>query len=264
VALVSIITVVKDDAVGLVSTYSSLTEQKFQEWEMIIVAGVSKDLTLLTAKKLRSADGRVRLLQEKGRSIYGAMNEGLDAAKAEFVWFMNAGDCFAGPDALVNAFHEISTQSLGVVVGGYGIKGAEKDKRFQYSNRTLNSITFAFNRRAGCHQAMIFRTDSLRNEGCYDTTYTLASDFALVLKVIKNAGGQRVSEVYAIIEPGGLADQGIIEVHLQKHLIRKKMFHNPIVTIASIVWTISAQSKIIFRLFFLRNPRELSKESRNQ
>jgi putative colanic acid biosynthesis glycosyltransferase len=263
VALVSIITVVKDDAAGLVSTYSSLTEQKFQEWEMIIVAGVSKDSTLSTAKKLRSADRRVRLLEERGRSIYGAMNEGLDVVVGEFVWFMNAGDCFAGPDVLVNAFHEISTQSLGVVVGGYGINGATKSKRFQYSNRTLNSIIFAFNRRAGCHQAMIFRTDSLRNVGCYDTTYSLASDFAMVLEVIKNAGGKRVSEVYAMIEPGGLADQGITKVHHQKHLIRKKIFHNPIVTIASIVWTIAAQSKIKFRLFLLRSPRKPSKESGN-
>jgi len=258
VALVSIITVVKDDAGGLVSTYSSLAEQKFQEWEMIIVVGASKDSTLSTGVKLQSEDRRIRVLEERGRSIYGAMNEGLDVANGEFVWFMNAGDCFAGPNVLVNAFDEISTQSVGVIVGGYGINGAENKKRFQYSNRTLNSITFAFNRRGGCHQAMIFRTDSLRNAGCFDTSYSLASDFAMVLEVIKISGGQRVSEVYALIEPGGLADQGIATVHREKHLIRRKAFHSPIIIMASIGWTWAAQSKIKLRNLQGGNARNTS------
>jgi len=249
VVLVSIVTVVKDDADGLLFTHSSLVRQTFKEWEMIIVVGASKDSTLSAAKELQSEDRRISALEERGRSIYGAMNEGLDVAKGEFVWFMNAGDCFAGPDVLTNAFKEISTRSVGVVVGGYGIIGEEKEKRFLYSSRALNSIAFAFNRHGGCHQAMIIRTESLRNSGCFDTAYSLASDFAAMLEVIETSGGQRAREIYALIEPGGLADQGITTVHREKHLIRKKVFRNPFITMASLFWTMGAQSKIKFRLF---------------
>ena len=256
--LVSIITVVKDDAVGLVATNSSLKEQSFQDWEMIIVVGLSKDSTHSTATKMQSQDQRLSVLEEKGRSIYGAMNEGLVVAKGEFVWFMNAGDRFASSDVLADAVREISTSGVGMVVGGYSVNGGAKEKTYRNSNRTLNSIAFAFNRRGGCHQAMIFRTDSLRKSGCFDTSYSLASDFAAVLEVIKTTGARSVSKVYALVEPGGLADQGIATVHREKHLIRRKVFRSPIITMASIGWTWAAQIKIKLRKYQGRNTRNLS------
>ena len=256
--LVSIVTVVKDDADGLVATHSSLKEQSFQEWEMIIVVGVSKDSTLSTAMGLQAQDQRVRVLEEKGRSIYGAMNEGLEVAKGEFVWFMNAGDRFVESVVLANAVKEMRTSKVGVVVGGYEVNGITREKIYQYSNKTLTPITFAFNRHGGCHQAMIFRTNSLRKAGCFDTSYLLASDFGAVLEVMKTAGARRVNEVYALIEPGGLADQGIFMVHLEKHRIRKKTFQSPIITIVSILWTWAAQSKIKLRTYLESRARSSS------
>ena len=244
---VAIITVVKDDAGGLIATHSSLIEQTFHEWEMLIVVGSSKDSTLLIATELQAQDKRVRVLEEKGQSIYGAMNEGLEVANGEFVWFMNAGDRFAGSGVLASAIGEITASGVGVVVGGYGVVGTLKERDYRYPTKTLSQIAFAFNRRGGCHQAMIFRTDSLRNIGCFDESYSLASDFNSVLGVIRTAGARRVSEVYALIEPGGLADQGIFTVHRQKHQIRRRVFRNPIVTAASILWTWAVQSKIRLR-----------------
>jgi putative colanic acid biosynthesis glycosyltransferase len=247
--LVSIITVVKDDAVGLLTTYSTLKEQSFQGWEVIIVVGYSQDSTLSTAAKLQSQDQRLTVLEEKGRSVYGAMNEGLMVAKGEFVWFMNAGDRFASPDVLADAVREISTSSVGVVVGGYGVNTGEGERTYRNSVGNLNSVVFAFNRRGGCHQAMIFRTDSLKKSGSFDTSYSLASDFAAVLEIIKTTGARRVSKIYALVEPGGLADQGIATVHREKHLIRRKVFRNPIITMASVGWTCAAKSKIKLRKF---------------
>jgi glycosyltransferase involved in cell wall biosynthesis len=247
VTLASIITVVKDDTDGLVATHSSLIAQLFQGWEMIIVVGASKDTTLSIALEFQAKDQRIHVLEEKGKSIYGAMNEGLEVAKGEFVWFMNAGDRFAGSLVLSNAVEEIETSKVGVVVGGYEVNGKARDTKFQFSSKTLSAITFAFNRHGGCHQAMIFRTTSLREVGCFDTSYSLASDFKAVLGVIRTAGARRANELYALIEPGGLADQGIFVVHEEKHRIRKIVFGNSIVTITSFLWTFAAQSKIKFR-----------------
>ena len=251
---VDIITVVKDDASGLIATHSSLIEQTFHEWELLIVVGSSKDSTLSIATELQAQDRRIRVLEEKGQSIYGAMNEGLEIANGKFAWFMNAGDRFAGPGVLANAVNEITDSDVGVVVGGYGIVvGSLKEKNYRFPSRALSQIAFAFNRRGGCHQAMIFRTKALRDIGCFDESYSLASDFKAVLDVIKTAGAQRVNEVYALVESGGLADQGIFKVHQQKHQIRRKVFRNPIITAASVFWTWAAQSKIRLRTCFRTN-----------
>ena len=63
---ISIITVVKDHAAGLIGTFESIQGQEFQEWEMIIVVGKSSDKTLETAMALKEVDTRIRVLKQDG------------------------------------------------------------------------------------------------------------------------------------------------------------------------------------------------------
>ena len=153
---------------------------------------------------------------------------------------------------LSSALNEISKAGVGVVIGGYRLNQRVQKDRF-FPSRNLSAFEFAFNRRGGCHQAMIFRHESLRNVGKYDPTYFLASDFELVLKVIKSEGALRVSKVFASIEPEGLADRNIFQVHIQKHEIRKSIIgNNPAVTLLSWSWSVMASAKIRLRHLLTR------------
>lgn len=244
---VSVITVVKDHHSGLDNTHKSLLKQEFTDWEMIIVDGHSKDGTLAMARALELNDSRIRVQEQESTGIYGAMNEGINLANGKFSWFMNAGDKFDSSSSLGHAVAEIVDGSVGVVIGGYQIENRHREKIYQFPSKDLTQLGFAFNRRGGCHQAMIFQTKVLVEVGGFDTSYSLASDFDLVLKVIKKSSGRRVSEVLATIEPGGRADQGIFLVHQQKHLIRGSLLGGTPVRIASFLWTFLARSKIISR-----------------
>jgi len=252
VPVVSVITVVKDHLSGLKSTHMSLLEQEYTDWEMIIIDGHSKDGTLMMARSLELNDSRIRVQEQEPTGIYEAMNEGIRLANGEFSWFMNAGDKFASPKTMARAVTEIANADLGVVLGGYQIETENSHKIYQYPGKKLTQLRFAFNRRGGCHQAMIFRTKVLVNVGGFDTAYSLASDFDLVIKVIAKSGGERVSEVFATIEPGGRADQGIFLVHQEKHLIRGDLLGGMEVQIASLIWTFLARAKIIFRSLLKR------------
>lgn len=232
---------------GLRETHLSLADQTFSDWEMIIVVGASKDSTLLIAKELGVMDSRIRVLEQSDTGIYSAMNKGIESARGEFIWFMNAGDRFANNLVLLNAIEEISRSDLGLVVGGYQIDKGQAEQVYVYGNRALTALGFAFNRHGGCHQAMIFRTDLVRKIGGFNPSYSLASDFDLVLRLIKMSKVRRVSKVYASIEPGGLADQGIFLVHKQKHEIREQILGNPLISIASNFWTLAARTKITLR-----------------
>jgi len=251
VAGVSIITIVKDHVDGLMSTHASILKQTHLEWEMLIIVGTSSDSTLLTARTMESHDPRIKVLEQKGDGIYGAMNEGLEIANAEFVWFMNAGDKFAAIDILEKGVIELSHRNVGLVVGGYKIDGGSPRQLYVFPNKKLKNFSFAFNRRGGCHQAMIFRTLPLKKMGGYDPSYSLAADFKLILKVIRDEGGHRVSDVYAEIEPGGRADQGILLVHTQKHKIRKEILTGPLSLFLSFAWTLLASSKVKLRTWSL-------------
>lgn len=246
-ALVSIITVVKNHASGLRETFSSVSGQDHSDWEMLIVVGTSNDSTLQTANEIADRNPRIRVIKQSSLGIYGAMNEGIQNAVGEFSWFMNAGDKFADAHILGVAVNEITRAKVGLVIGGYQIDGANEKRVYSYPKKKITEFDFAFNRRGGCHQAMIFRTDLLRRVGGFNSVYSLASDFELVLRIIKFAGAVRVPEIYASIESGGLADQGIFSVHRQKHQIRKEFFGSPLVTFLSFAWTIAARTKIMFR-----------------
>ncbi|HSH72712.1 MAG TPA: glycosyltransferase [Methylophilaceae bacterium] len=104
--LVSVITVCKDDQEGLTRTLKSVFEQKFSDYELIIIEGGSQAnyIDLLNQQSHPSA----KLIIEPDEGIYHAMNKGVAHSQGEWLIFMNAGDSFASPEALANAASEMS------------------------------------------------------------------------------------------------------------------------------------------------------------
>lgn len=90
--MISVITVVKDDAHGLASTFESLEQQTHSDWEMIVVASLSNDDTLGVANDISKTDGRVIVFLQEALGIYEAMNLGVSKVRGTHIWFMNAGD----------------------------------------------------------------------------------------------------------------------------------------------------------------------------
>lgn len=256
---VSVITVVKNDALGLSRTHKSLIIQTLNDWEMIIVMAPSLDSTFKVANEFHARDSRVKVFEETNAGIYHAMNEGIAHAVGDFIWFMNAGDIFANKAVLAHAVDKISAVGVGVLIGGYKVLKGEGSKTYIYPEGKIAATTFAFNRRGGCHQAMLFDANVIKNVGGFNTTYLLASDFHLVLKIIKDSGAQRVSELYAKIEPGGRSDQEIFVVHKEKHKIRQDLLGGLSIFIASLLWTHLAKAKIITRKLFNEDTRFLRK-----
>ncbi len=245
--LVTIVTIVKDDAIGLSRTFSSIKAQTSLDWQMLIVVAPSTDNSIELAYEISSENQAVRVIRQESLGIFSAMNEGLNYATGEYIWFMNSGDVFAGPEVLGLAINEIVKSSLGLVVGGYQITHNNIVSKYSFRRKKITSLSFAFSRRGGCHQAMLFRTACVKEIGGFNLNYKVNSDFLLALSVIKMGGGQRVSEIYADVEPGGFADQNIFEVHNEKHELRNFFFQSNWVNFLSSCWTIAARTKILFR-----------------
>ncbi len=244
---VSVITIVKNHKLGLRSTYVSLKSQSFSDWEMYIVHGPSSDGTENYARGLAASDSRIHAIEQQSIGIYTAMNEGISAATGEFIWFMNAGDCFADDGILNRAVLEMAQLEVGLLVGGYKILDGVGRRSYSFSRKVVTPFSFAFNRRGGCHQAMLFRTSTLKSLGGFDISYSLASDFDLVIKIMKESGAHRVDEIYATVEPGGVADLGLFQVYKEKHDIRRLHFHSPFIGLLSAAWTFAASSKIFLK-----------------
>ena len=246
-ASVSIVTIVKNNADGLARTLNSAIAQDFSDWELIIVYGQSEDSTYEVASKFCNLDSRISLSEQPDHGIYEAMNLGIMKSNADFLWFMNSGDQFYSNKSLRSGFDAIVDNQYGFVVGGYKI---ENDKRvFRQSSGEISQIKFALSRRGACHQAMIFRKNTVLEVGNFDIEFRLAADHKLCLKIIKDFGAARISEILAIMEPNGFSDKNLNRMHQEKARIRDEIFaKNPAAKALGWCWMYLARLKAGLRL----------------
>ena len=244
---VSIVTIVKNNADGLARTIKSALAQDFSEWELIIVYGQSQDSTYEVASVFCKLDSRISLIEPQDQGIYEAMNLGISKSKAEFLWFMNSGDQFYSIKSLGSGFRAIENSNCGFAVGGYKI---ENDERvFQQSSGEISQIKFALSRRGACHQAMVFRRNSVLKAGSFDVKFRLAADHKLCLEIIKDSGALKISEILAVMEPDGLSDNNLNIMHQEKAVIRSEIFaKNPITKALGWGWMNLARLKVGLRL----------------
>ena len=221
---VSIVTVVKDNADGLSKTLKSALTQDLSDWELIIVYSHSQDSTYEVASEFCKLDSRITLLEQQDQGIYEAMNLGIIESRADFLWFMNSGDRFFSENSLKSGFNAVKTSESGFVVGGYKIDNDER--LFQQSPGKLTQTRFALSRRGACHQAMIFRKESVLKARSFDTKFRLAADYELCLKIIMDSGAEKLPVILALMEPNGFSDQNLRKMHKEKSVIRREIFSN--------------------------------------
>jgi glycosyltransferase involved in cell wall biosynthesis len=99
---VSLITVTYNASRVLEPTIRSIISQTFTDYEYIIIDGGSTDGTVGIIKKY---EPHIRYwVSEPDKGLYDAMNKGLQAARGEYVWFMNAGDEVYEKETLTRLF----------------------------------------------------------------------------------------------------------------------------------------------------------------
>lgn len=91
-AAFSVISISRDDGAGLARTLDSIARQDLQPREVLLVrAGSSRDLAV---------DPRYADLADPGLGISAAFNAAIDAARGEWLLFLNGGDAFSAPGSL--------------------------------------------------------------------------------------------------------------------------------------------------------------------
>jgi glycosyltransferase involved in cell wall biosynthesis len=89
--LVSVIVAVKDGERFLAAAIESVLAQDYPDYEIIVVDGHSVDRTADIAKSCPL----VRFVEQKNHGVPGAYNEGIEAARGEFVAFLSHDDLWA-------------------------------------------------------------------------------------------------------------------------------------------------------------------------
>jgi|688.fasta_scaffold348200_2 glycosyltransferase involved in cell wall biosynthesis len=220
---IHIVTISKNDEIGLSKTIQSLQRQDYEDWDCVIVLSGNADSALTYASELCSSDPRFTLLLQANRGIYEAMNLGLKNVESEFVWFMNGGDVFAAQDVVSYALKICRQTGVQILTGGYQYFKGSKLVKYERRGRWLTPKSFSLNIRSGCHQAMMVRIGDFPGQD-FNLNFRLAADFDLILRLMKTGKALRVRKILAEIDPYGESAVKIEDVISEKQAIRKLHF----------------------------------------
>lgn len=187
--LISIITITFNAEKTLLPTMKSIASQSFRDFEHIIVDGASTDKTLLIARQYDDT----RILSEKDKGLYDAMNKGLHLAQGRYVLFLNAGDTFHS-DHTLQAYAERAGKGDDIIYGDTVIVDKERHiigKRHLNAPTTLKSDSFSQGMLI-CHQAFMVRKELAPD---YDMRYRFSADYDWTIKCIRNANLRRCTNL---------------------------------------------------------------------
>lgn len=189
--LITIVTITYNAAETLPLTMNSVAEQTFGDFEHLIIDGASHDDTLIIARRLGSPS--LKIVSERDRGLYDAMNKGLRAARGQYVVFLNSGDAFHSPDTLRAYADAIMTKKPDIIYGDTEIvapDGTRLGPRHLSAPKTLTFDSFRHGMLI-CHQAFMVRKAIAPD---YDTDYRFSADYDWTIRCIKaSRPGARVN-----------------------------------------------------------------------
>lgn len=188
----SIITVVRDDAWSLLTTARSVFEQKFQDFEYIVVDGASRDGTKSLVDFWVDYGLVTRTLSEPDQGVYNAMNKGLRMATGEFVCFLNANDVFASSTVLQEVHALLTSDNFDGALGWGKLQGQIWASWTEHEALKMASLGF-------CHQSLYVRRELILDTVFDERRFKTDSDtFQIGELYAKGARIEIVPEVWAV------------------------------------------------------------------
>ena len=220
----SVVTVVKDDLKGFLQSIDSFTAQSLTGVELIVVDSSVEESEISTFLADSSiTDFRCEWVQPQG--IYPAMNRGLELAKGDYIYFLNAGDTFFDSSVLANIGKVISLNSPTWFVGRVDIL-EQTGARVTSASWDYQSEKKALFARGlfPPHQGTVVRTGALRSVGGFDERFVIAADYAAALSLSRVHDPLVTDQVFATFFEGGVSTTRWQESFREFHQARVEVF----------------------------------------
>ena len=232
----SIIVVCLNAGPKLIDTLKSIQEQTFENYEVVIKDGGSKDDTIENAKlwldEQEKFSSKVNFFYQKDTGIYDAMNQATTYASGEYLYFLNCGDSLYEEDSLTKFIACMKTKNSLIYYGN--VYDRIRKAKVQ-SNPKIDD--FACYRHVPNHQTCIYHKSLFANRG-YNLSYKVRADYEhfLYSYFIQKANPKYIDVLIANYEGGGFSEtkdnirrsklehKEIISLYMSKSQIKKYQF----------------------------------------
>lgn len=164
----SILVVCLNPGKKLQKTIDSVLCQTYTDYEIVVKDAGSSDGSVEALKE----NEKIRVLVEKDKGIYDAMNQAVREARGEYLLFLNCGDSFYEKEVLEKtaAFMDKAAEK-GIC---YGDTFCEKTGHMEYAAKKITP--FVCFRNIPCHQACFYHK-SLFVKHPYEPEFKIRADY---------------------------------------------------------------------------------------
>ena len=243
--ILSVITVVYNNARDIERTLLSVIGQTHTGIEYIVIDGASADGTQEIISRYRN---RIQTyLSEPDKGIYDAMNKGLALATGEYIIFMNSGDEFYAANTVEKVFG--TAPDADIYYGETEMVNEQRESLGQRRHAAPAKFTWrSFNYGMSVSHQAIYIRRSLT--GPYDPAYQLSADIDWIIRAAKKA--QKIVKVDGYVAKylvGGMSKAKHKQSLLERFDIMKKHY--------GLIPTVFNHAVIAFNLgwYWLKNRR---------
>lgn len=203
---ISVITATFNSAATVRDTLECIAQQDYPHVEHIIVDGLSKDNTLGIVTEFPHVS---KVLSEKDKGIYDAMNKGVGLATGDVIGILNSDDFYCHPRILSLVMAAFEDPSVDAVYGDlHYVQQHDTEKitrRWKAGRFRVNNFYYGW---MPPHPAFFVRRRVYEQAGVFNTTLRSAADYELMLRVLlkHKMKAAYIPEVLVKMRAGGMSN----------------------------------------------------------
>ncbi|WP_051624154.1 glycosyltransferase family 2 protein [Clostridium akagii] len=202
---ISIVTVTFNCKDNIEATIQSVINQTYNDFEYVIVDGISKDGTLEIIKKFCENDKRINYISENDNGIYDAMNKGISITTGDYIIFLNAGDLL-NDDYVLEEISNYCNNINDVIFGNITIYNKNTSYKKVINNNIFEENINLIRKKMICHQALICKRELFYQLGKFNLKYKIAADYEwLVNCYINNKKFHYISIIISKYDDDGVS-----------------------------------------------------------
>lgn len=203
---------------------STILSQTYENFELVLVDGASKDNTVEYVKNVIPQD-KLKYVSEPDKGVYDAINKGLRLATGDYLIIMGSDDHFLSSRVLQEVARAIEKDGKSPDTIYYG--GTYMECYHQVVNNVQTKWSWV--RGTMCHQCIFYPKDVYKQYQ-YDLTYRINADYAYNLNLWDKVRFYHIDVIISFFSTGGVSGKANYDMPFRKilpKLIRERCGYVP-------------------------------------